>query len=503
MILWPLAALLALMAVVGFMVASKLSKWANPKMPPMPQPTRTGKKQAYSADQPEVVIIGAGVVGGTMAIQFAKQGRHVTVIERQMEAPDRIVGEFLQPGGYKKMVELGIDDCVEGIDAVTYTGYVVYRSKDVSVDLPFPANPAGGFYTGRGFHNDRLLMKLREKAKSFPTVRFVEGTVTDLIEEGERIVGVHYTLGEGESATKHSLKAPLTLVADGCFSKFRNKTNAPNHPKTISSSFVGVVVPDVTLPHEGCGHVMLTEPTPMLFYRISSTEVRALVDVPNDAPGTKMEYIRSQIVPQLPPKLGTALDSAMNIPNNFKTMPNFKLHPAPVLRKGMITIGDALNIRHPLTGGGMTVAFSDMSRLSPLLAEVEDFARQDDVLAAYRYFFASRKPLASTINILAQALYRVFGQCANEAAVSTAIRQACFAYFELGGICVTGPMSLLSGVIESPWTLLFHYARVGIYGAYIFALRPVLAIKILIAVFKVFYPLMTAELDAHITPYNP
>ena len=109
MILWPLAALLALMAVVGFMVASKLSKWANPKMPPMPQPTRTGKKQAYSADQPEVVIIGAGVVGGTMAIQFAKQGRHVTVIERQMEAPDRIVGEFLQPGGYKKMVELGID----------------------------------------------------------------------------------------------------------------------------------------------------------------------------------------------------------------------------------------------------------------------------------------------------------------------------------------------------------------------------------------------------------
>lgn len=109
MLLWVVTAFAVAMAAFGFVVANKLSKWANPKLPPVPQPKRSGDKKNYSADAPEVIIIGGGVVGGTMAIQFAKQGRFVTVIERQMVAPDRIVGEFLQPGGYRKMVELGID----------------------------------------------------------------------------------------------------------------------------------------------------------------------------------------------------------------------------------------------------------------------------------------------------------------------------------------------------------------------------------------------------------
>ena len=94
-----------MLAYVGFI----LFRWASPTIPPLPQPTRTGKKKHYSKENPEVVIIGAGVVGATMAVQFGRQGRYVAVIERSMEAPDRIVAEFLQPGGYSKMVQLGID----------------------------------------------------------------------------------------------------------------------------------------------------------------------------------------------------------------------------------------------------------------------------------------------------------------------------------------------------------------------------------------------------------
>ena len=31
------------------------------------------------------------------------------VIERDLTEPDRIVGELLQPGGYLKLIELGLD----------------------------------------------------------------------------------------------------------------------------------------------------------------------------------------------------------------------------------------------------------------------------------------------------------------------------------------------------------------------------------------------------------
>jgi len=48
----------------------------------------------------------------------------------------------------------------------------------------------------------------------------------------------------------------------------------------VSSSFVGLVLENCQLPFENYGHVILADPSPILFYRISSTEVRCLVDIP-------------------------------------------------------------------------------------------------------------------------------------------------------------------------------------------------------------------------------
>lgn len=38
-----------------------------------------------------------------------QDGRRVHVIERDLTEPDRIVGELLQPGGYLKLIELGLE----------------------------------------------------------------------------------------------------------------------------------------------------------------------------------------------------------------------------------------------------------------------------------------------------------------------------------------------------------------------------------------------------------
>ena len=69
--------------------------------------------------------------------------------------------------------------------------------------------------------------------------------------------------------------------------------------------------------------------------------------------------------------------------------------------------GDAFNMRHPLTGGGMTVALSDAQLLCDMLRPLPDFS---DALATARTtaaFYTRRKPLSATINTLANALYRV------------------------------------------------------------------------------------------------
>lgn len=63
----------------------------------------------YSKENPEVIIIGSGVAGSAMAKALADQGRHVTVIERDLREPDRIVGELMQPGGIRALEKLGME----------------------------------------------------------------------------------------------------------------------------------------------------------------------------------------------------------------------------------------------------------------------------------------------------------------------------------------------------------------------------------------------------------
>ena len=52
-------------------------------------------------------------------------GRKVLIIERDWSEPDRIVGELLQPGGINCLKKLGIEQCLEGIDAPNIFGYAV------------------------------------------------------------------------------------------------------------------------------------------------------------------------------------------------------------------------------------------------------------------------------------------------------------------------------------------------------------------------------------------
>lgn len=76
--------------------------------------------------------------------------------------------------------------------------------------------------------------------------------------------------------------------------------------------------------------------------------------------------------------------------------------------------------------------------------------------------FLVLQPLASTINTLAGALYKVF--CASPDLARSEMRSACFDYLSLGGVCSSGPVALLSGLNPKPLSLVFHFFSVAIYG---------------------------------------
>ena len=54
-------------------------------------------------------MIGSGILGSAIGAVLSRDGRKVTIIERDLSEPDRIVGEVLQPGGVLALKKLGLE----------------------------------------------------------------------------------------------------------------------------------------------------------------------------------------------------------------------------------------------------------------------------------------------------------------------------------------------------------------------------------------------------------
>ncbi|XP_053737373.1 squalene monooxygenase [Synchiropus splendidus] len=412
-----------------------------------------------SDEDPDVVIVGAGVLGSAMAAVLARDGRRVTVVERDLKEPDRIVGELLQPGGFRALVDLGLEGSVEGLDAHLVKGYVIHdRDSGSEVEIPYPQEE-DGVQCGRAFHHGRFIMGLRRAAMAESNVTFIEGTVTRMEEEDGCVTGVQYR--DKATAEVKLLHAPLTVVADGCFSKFRKSlVSGKAH---ISSHFVGCLMKDCSQFKANHAELVLADPSPVLIYQISSSQTRVLVDIRGEMPRDLQQYMAEKVHPQLPAHLRDSFMEALQN-DRLRSMPASFLPPSPVNKPGVVLLGDAYNMRHPLTGGGMSVALNDVRIWRSLLKNIADLHDEAAMLKAKKRFYWERKSSHSfVVNVLAQALYELFA--ATDDSLHE-LRKACFQYFKLGGECINGPIGLLSVLTPRPLTLIGHFFAVALYAIY-------------------------------------
>jgi len=478
----------------------------------------------------DVVVVGAGIFGCAIAHALASQGRSVILLERWMKEPDRIVGELLQPGGVRALRELGLGACLDDIDAVPCHGYHVLYGGD-EVVIPYPVvDDAGNIRPapapaakpdahgavngaakradplrrpeGRSFHHGRFIMQLRRACQRHPNITVVEAEATATVqgEDGPDVLGVEARTTDPTTGQKRPdcFFASLTIVADGYASKFRRQLLGPAAAPVVRSKFYALELRDCAFPPAGYGHVVIGSAYPVLLYQIGSRETRALIDVPLDLPaagpaaGGVRGYIRDVVVPALPPHVRPALVAAMADGKIPRSMPNSWLPPTPPKARptppGILLMGDAANMRHPLTGGGMTVALRDAVLLSALLAPaaVPDLADRAAVARAAARFHVARRPHSVIINVLAQALYALF---AAQGRPLRALQRGCFAYFRAG--VTDGPMGLLGGLIRRPAVLAWHFFSVAFLALWLNAVDVVTAAGWAWALFRL--PLALAD----------
>lgn len=212
--------------------------------------------------------------------------------------------------------------------------------------------------------------------------------------------------------------------------------------------------------------------------------------------GDMAKYLMEVVYPQLPSELKRPFKDAVDR-KEIRAMQNKVLYAQPVTTPGALLLGDSFNMRHPLTGGGMTVAFSDTKLLTDLLSALPSLDNQAATARRTKDFHIRRKPISATINTLANALYRVF--CASKSEAHEEMRRACFDYLRLGGMYSAGPVSLLSGLNPRPSVLVMHFFMVAIFGVMRLLLpRPSfrglrMSIMLLVAASSIIFPIIRAE----------
>lgn len=403
-------------------------------------------------NQYDICIVGAGVAGATLAAYLAPSGLKIAVVEKEWEPADRIVGELLQPGGFDKLSQMNLAHLLDNIDVQNVNGYAIFlNEKHFTIKYP---SEVSDIY-GKGFHNHLFLINARQELKKHSNIDIIIGNAEAYEIENNTITGVKVTNDKQEESI---INARLSVFTDGIFSNFRNYLTTEK--KQITSFFLGLVLKDCTPPFPNYGHVIVSNNTPCLVYPISSNEYRMLIDFKGETAPRKSQALKdllmNEIGSNIPASILPSFHNAVN-EGKFKVMPNHRLPASPKNIPGSVILGDALNMRHPLTGGGMTVTFTDVKFLGDLIFNLKSIKDAEEVNAAIQDFYQNRTKEIASINILADALYGVFKD--------ENLRDGCFEYLSQGGKKASEPISILAAINRDKTLLEKHFFAVAAFGA--------------------------------------
>ena len=164
----------------------------------------------------QVVIVGAGPTGATMALLLSKKGIAVKLVEASRDFKRLFRGEGLMPSGLDALEQMNLSRLLaevphQAIDAWEFllSGRTLFR-----VDEPIETN---GKYCTTVVSQPHLLAAIIEQAETYPSFEFIQGEpVQDLLSSSGRVSGVKLASGQ-------KITADLVIAGDGRNSVIRKK----------------------------------------------------------------------------------------------------------------------------------------------------------------------------------------------------------------------------------------------------------------------------------------
>jgi len=330
----------------------------------------------------DVITIGGGLGGSTLASTVARSGRSVLVLEREKEFKDRVRGENMLPWGVAAARRLGVVNDLLAAGGHQVPFFNVYFMGTQTEHRPFPMTTPTGEASLNMYHPDLQETLLAGATNAGVDVR--RGAEVRSIAEQEGGWKVTFD----ENGETQSITARLVVGADGRFSAMRQMGGFTVRRDPYNLRIAGTLVQGSQVPDDGV-HLCLAPGFATFIAPLGRGRARVYF-IYVGAMGDRKLTGKA--------KVGEFLDGcrATNVPSvwfdgvsvvgplaEFEGADHWVSSPG---KRGLALIGDAAGATDPSWGCGLSKTLVDTETLATELASTDDWnaaveryaARHDD-----------------------------------------------------------------------------------------------------------------------------
>lgn len=324
----------------------------------------------------DLAIIGAGIVGLTLANLCAQQGLKVLVLEKNKENKEprhfALSSEFdlrcfaISPGAKTLFESIGIWENLAKNRISPYDRMTVWDGMGFG-EITFDANEISAPCLGYIIENNVLMNALWQATKENENITLIfNSTPTDLSFADEKARLTLEILDEKNDPETLSLTTELIIGAEGANSWIRNIIRIET---TTDDYQQHALVANIRteLPHQKTAWQRFLPQGPLAFLPLTEPHTSSIVWT--STPTVTEENLNNS-TEAFCDNLSQAFDHRLGkvaLLSERKSFPLRMLHAKHYIKERIALVGDAAHVIHPLAGQGLNLGLQDAAALSSVI----------------------------------------------------------------------------------------------------------------------------------------